>query len=170
MKTLLTLHIVLVSIRNCEANQKEICSVSGPCLPENYNKQTLPFTNKTNDVYIEFLDLKILNINDYDCTIKWQIGLNISWIEPRLILKKEEPNSLWIVLEQPFIESLWKPDIFIQDLKSARIPSFIREYHSMLTQGFRMNFIALVEVVTYCPTMNFDNFPFDSHKCYFMVS
>ena len=93
------------------------------CIPENYNNLEKP-ANKTT-VTVSIVDMKILNVNDYENTITMYFNMYFAWKEPRL----EAPPvvSDYFPLNHSFLELLWLPDIFIYNLKSIKKHTFIHD-------------------------------------------
>ena len=83
-------------------------------------------------VNLEFLKFKILSIRDRDCTLTYQIAMNVTWNDPRLIINNYDDAYMGNMLEESFLELMWKPDLYIEDLKYSRIPSIIHPYQGAL--------------------------------------
>ena len=64
------------------------------CIPSDYNRRIRPLLNETNDVQVDLTNIKILNINDFDCSITLSIWLYLKWIDPRLIVPEEVPDFI----------------------------------------------------------------------------
>ena len=122
----------MLNILACNSLETGICSLAGVCLPTNYSKQTLPFQNQMTYVNLEFLKFKILSIRDRDCTLTYQIAMNVTWNDPRLIINNYDDAYMGNMLEESFLELMWKPDLYIEDLKYSRIPSIIHPYQGAL--------------------------------------
>ena len=54
------------------------------CLPENYSKFELPFTEKTNQIGISIDIDDVLRINDGTYSITFSTYFNVEWMERRL--------------------------------------------------------------------------------------
>ena len=160
--------LTLINILNCNSLEIGICSSSGICLPSNYSKQSLPIENQMNYVNLEFLKFKILGIRDRECTLTIQLAMNVSWNDPRLIIKNSNDAHMEKMLEDSFLELMWKPDLYIEDLKHSRVPAIIHPYQGASVIGQEIALYGILEVTVYCP-MRFDNFPLDSHTCYLKV-
>ena len=152
---------LLCNILNCHSLETGICSSSGICLPSNYSKQTMPFQNQVTNVNLEFLKFKILGIRDRDCTLTLQMAMNVTWNDPRLIIKNSNDAYMGNMLEDSFLESMWKPDLYIEDLKHSRVPAIIHPYQGATVIGQEIGLYGILEVTVYCP-MRFDNFPLDT--------
>ena len=159
---------LLCNILNCHSLETGICSLSGICLPSNYSKQSLPIENRMTYVNLEFLKFKILGIRDRDCTITLQMAMNVTWNDPRLIIKNSNDAHMGNMLEDSFLDSMWKPDLYIEDLKHSRVPAIIHPYQGATVIGQEIGLYGILEVTVYCP-MRFDNYPLDSHTCYLKV-
>ena len=57
------------------------------CIPSDYDKLLPPLLNETNEIHVSFNRIRILNVDDYECTITLKFELFLSWLEPRLIGK-----------------------------------------------------------------------------------
>ena len=57
-------------------------------------------------------------MNDEKGIIDLYIEMEVEWREPRLKCPKILPD--YLALERSFIEKTWKPDIFVNNLKSYR--------------------------------------------------
>ena len=64
------------------------------CLPENYSKFELPFTEKTNQIGISIDIDDVLRINDGTYSITFSTYFNVEWNERRLNVGPEFGASL----------------------------------------------------------------------------
>ena len=64
------------------------------CLPENYSKFELPFTEKTNQIAISIDIDDVLRINDGTYSITFSTYFNVEWNERRLNVGPEFGASL----------------------------------------------------------------------------
>ena len=55
------------------------------CIPSNYNRHVRPILNETNDIQVDLTNIKILKVDDKDCTVTISIWLYLKWIDPRLL-------------------------------------------------------------------------------------
>ena len=57
------------------------------CIPDNYSNSVPPFQNNSVlDVDVDFLQIKILNINDFQSSVTLLFKLWLTWNEPRLTI------------------------------------------------------------------------------------
>ena len=55
------------------------------CLPDNYSNSVPPFQNNSVlDVDVDFIQIKILNVNDFQSSVTLLFKLWLTWNEPRL--------------------------------------------------------------------------------------
>ena len=67
--------LVIIDL-SCNCSAFKICTAEGNlCIPSGYNKLIRPHLNQTTEIGIDINDLKILKINDYDCTITLSLTL-----------------------------------------------------------------------------------------------
>ena len=100
------------------------------CLPENYSKFELPFTEKTNRIVISIDIDDVLRINDGTYSITFSTYFNVEWNERRLSIQPDfgaslrPPNStdpVMVPMNLEFIKELWVPNIFIYNLKTYKV-------------------------------------------------
>ena len=57
------------------------------CIPDNYSKSVPPFQkDSVLNIDVDFLQIKILNINDFQSSVTLLLKLWLSWNDPRLII------------------------------------------------------------------------------------
>ena len=57
------------------------------CIPDNYSNSVPPFQkNSVLNIDVDFLQIKILNVNDFQSSVTLLLKLWLSWNEPRLTL------------------------------------------------------------------------------------
>ena len=140
------------------------------CLPGNYDKLIAPL-NTTNDILVDISKVKILKVDDFDCTIKLSFWFWLTWSEPRLILPSTLPP--YVPLDNSFWGKLWKPDVYFFNLKQTIIKhSLFHESHSFYlmnsTLGAKVRYFGEFELILYCQ-MAFNNYPLDEHVCDFKL-
>ena len=64
------------------------------CLPDNYSKFELPYTEQTNNIYISIDIDEVLRINDGTYSITFSTYFNVEWKERRLNVGPEFGASL----------------------------------------------------------------------------
>ena len=100
------------------------------CLPENYSKFELPFSDEPNQIGISIDIDEVLGISGKDYSITFATYFNVEWIERRLNIKPEfgaslkTPNSTeppMVPMSLEFVNALWVPNIFIYNLKTYKL-------------------------------------------------
>ena len=101
------------------------------CLPENYSKFELPYTEQTNNIAISIDIDEVLRINDGTYSITFSTYFNVEWNERRLNMSREFGASLrqgtnsteavMVPMNLEFIKDLWVPNIFIYNLKTYKV-------------------------------------------------
>ena len=144
------------------------------CIPMDYEKVDPPFLNGfKNWMDIELDKIQIQKVDDIEKTISLSVEIYLLWKEPRLNIKSSlhKNHSNDFSLEKSFLNLLWIPDIYIYDAKKV--------VKNHITSGFEsLKYYSLENITQYCVTLNidifchamdFDNYPFDSHTCYFEI-
>ena len=68
------------------------------------------------------------------------------------------------------MKNLWLPDIYIDNMKNIKKNYFIYDFEELAYVGNNtLMYSVQLEVEIYCP-MNFDSYPMNTHRCYFMLS
>ena len=99
----------------------------GICLPTNYSQTTRPFLNEINNITIDFLNIKTLDIDDIKCTFDLFVYINIKWKEPRIEISSDINNST--ALNSALSDQLWKPDLFIFNQKLFKGVILLNDQH-----------------------------------------
>ena len=108
------------------------------CLPENYSKFELPFTEQPNKIGISIAIDEVLGISGKDYSITFATYFNVEWNEQRLKMNPEfgaefaTPNSTdvsdaMVPMGLEFINGLWVPNIFIYNLKTYKVISVLNK-------------------------------------------
>ena len=104
------------------------------CLPENYSKFELPFSEKPNKIGISIDIDEVLAISGKDYSITFATYFNVEWNERRLNAAPEFgaslkiPNStdpVKVPMSLELINDLWVPNIFIYNLKTYKVISVL---------------------------------------------
>ena len=90
----------------------------GICLPKNYSQATRPFLKLRNNVTIDFLHIKTLNIDDFKCSFEIYLYVNLKWKDSRIEIDSDISNS--IALNSELTSLLWKPDLFTYNQKTFK--------------------------------------------------
>ena len=112
-------------------------------------------------MHLDFNSLKILKVNDNECTITLNFEFGMKWTEPRLkISSSDDEMPKRIPFPQSFVEKLWQPKTVIVGLQN------IKKYYEtvFLVNNTILYCVSEMEVTVYCK-MNFHKYPLDSHTC-----
>ena len=112
-------------------------------------------------MHLDFNSLKILKVNDNDCTITLNFEFGMKWTEPRLKISSSDTElPKRIPFPQSFVEKLWQPKTVIVGLQN------IKKYYEtvFLVNNTILYCVSEMEVTVYCK-MNFHKYPLDSHTC-----
>ena len=100
------------------------------CIPPGYNKHEGPFkeTGHT-EIWVNFHVSQVVEIDDVDFSIKFKIYIGLTWEDPRIInLRGEEEISDYIPVDIQFGNYIWRPDLYIYDLKEITFPKYSKQY------------------------------------------
>ena len=159
---------ILIPILQCIPVHSSQTCFEDICIPENYDKLIRPLLNATNDILVDISKLKILKVDDFECTIKLSLWFYLTWSEPRLILPSILPPYVW--LDNSFWEKLWKPDVYFFNLKEIIMKhAFFHESDSFFlinsnNLDTKVRYSGEFELIIYCK-MAFDTYPLDQHVC-----
>ena len=149
------------------------------CLPENYEKNELPFQEKPNLIGISIDIDDILRINDDTKTITFSTYFNVEWKERRLSLQpdfgascRHSNNSEEIVMvpvNLEIIKDLWVPNVLIYNLKTYKMIEVLNRLEGVwISTDKNVLYSQAAHITFFCP-MRFNMFPFDTHSCKFQV-
>ena len=96
-------------------------------MPTNYSKTTRPFLSEINNITIDFLNIKTLDIDDIKCTFDLFVYMNIKWKDPRIDISSDINNSA--ALNSALADQLWKPDLFIFNQKLFKGVILLNDQH-----------------------------------------
>ena len=148
------------------------------CLPENYSKFELPFTEKTNQIAISIDIDDVLRINDGTYSITFSTYFNVHWNERRLNVQPDfgsslrTPNStdaVMVPMNLEFIKELWVPNIFIYNLKTYKVIDVLSKLAGLWIDTEKNVLYSQATHITFICPMRFDKFPLDTQKCRFSV-
>ena len=94
----------------------------GVCIPDNYSNSVPPFQNNSVlDIDVDFLQIKILNINDFQSSVTVLFKLWLTWNEPRLTIHPMANELIQVchIAEMP--KNILGPG----DLASNATPTFL---------------------------------------------
>ena len=148
------------------------------CLPENYSKFELPFTEKTNEIGISIDIDDVLRINDGTYSITFSTYFNVEWNERRLSVQPDfgaslrPPNStdpVMVPMNLEFIKELWVPNIFIYNLKTYKVIDVLSKLAGLWIDTDKNVLYSQATHITFICPMRFDKFPLDTQTCRFRV-
>ena len=148
------------------------------CIRDDYKKNLPPVIDeKPLDVSIIVMFDDIVEINDESYEVTFNVVLEISWIEPRLVVLNNSTNwnggssHIKSTSQSPkLLEYIWKPDIDIPNLKKFHIKKvFDRQGQINIYNNKRISYDFPVQITLNCPEFNFVNFPFDTVFCNFFI-
>ena len=151
-------HIVLSNEQYC---------VEGVCIPANYSRLTRPMIDSTNQIQVDFANMKILKVDDQECTITVSLWIYLTWVEPRLIIPNEVPT--YVSLDESFFSQLWKPDVYFYHLKDIKQHSFFHDFEGLYFVNNSLLYNGEYEIAFYC-RMIFEKYPLDEHVCDFKLT
>lgn len=147
------------------------------CLSEGYDKHSPPHIHKSTvnvTVVVSFDD--IVEVNDDDCTVTFDIDLAISWIEPRLKIIPDfstwhqNGNKMRTFVPSDNLELLWVPDLDIPNIKKFEIRNVLKEQSEVEIMGNKRIWYSFrVQITLNCPNFDFGEYPFDTQFCKFLI-
>ena len=140
------------------------------CILDSYDKNIQPIQIESNYVYVNFKSIKILKVDDEEFTITLSLYLELIWTDRRVnvdshfedILFK---NNTFTPINSAIIDKIWVPAPYIFDLKSIKTKARML----YLVDQKYITYNRDLEISLYC-YMVFDNYPIDSHVCYFKMN
>ena len=78
------------------------------CLPDNYSNSVPPFQNNSVlDIDVDFIQIKILNVNDFQSSVTILLKLWLSWNEPRLTIHPTANELITVSISSTNYFSPW---------------------------------------------------------------
>ena len=147
------------------------------CVPEIYNKGTLPSPDEPINITVVVNLVDIINVDDNDYTITFTAEISITWLESRLKLNlnsskwlKDRDGVKWTDVDLKYLDVFWMPSLDILNVKKFEIHSILE------TQGFvelyedkRLWYEIPVDITLHCPLFDFQRYPFDTQACEFYI-
>ena len=140
------------------------------CIPDSYDKAILPLQNEINHVKVDYKGIRILKVDDEEFTITLSFLLYLHWIDSRLNVKSHSEdmsyrNTTFTPLNSKIMDKIWVPIPQIFDVKNIKSnPDAI----FLMDQKYIVQIVSIKSITIYC-SMEFDNYPLDSHICYLKV-
>ena len=117
-----------------------IIKTSGFCLPKGYEKFEGPEQTKGGPIHVKvkFMVQQITHINDDDFTISVSMSLHLYWEDPRITNlhsgsfqeEHHDHHHEIIPLSFDWVEKLWLPDVYVENMKSAYETRIIQPFGS----------------------------------------
>ena len=173
--------IIIFSVQFfCNLAQEIKCS-GHICIPPNYEKVNPPFPNEILNVSVNFQDIWIQKVDDVEHTVSLSLDIWLTWEEPRLKINSTMQEKMFYAIDKSFLNLLWIPDIFIYDAKKLVKNGVVGDLESLSYRQRPFNDLptSKLHFLTYCVTLNveivchevnFDDYPFDSHECFFEMA
>ena len=148
------------------------------CILDDYDKNLPPVINdKPLEVSIIVMFDDIVEINDENYEVTFNVVLEISWVEPRLVILSNSTNWNGGSLDtkstsqsSELLKYIWKPDIDIPNLKKFHIKKvFEKQGQINIYKNKRISYDFPVQITLNCPDFDFVNFPFDKVFCNFLI-
>ena len=118
MKTLILLSILVIGA----FSETKLCVERIFCIPSNYDKLQKP-DNGIVKVILKIEIIEVVEFNDKEFTSTIMMYLRTSWKEPRLITNTSTNHPI----DLSILNDLWKPDIYIYNLKRIRNHNFFAD-------------------------------------------
>jgi len=148
------------------------------CLPDNYSKFELPYTEQTNVIGISIDIDEVLRINDGTYSITFSTYFNVEWNERRLnvfpdfgssLRKDNSTDPVMVPMNLEFIKDLWVPNIFIYNLKTYKVIDVLSKLAGLWIDTDKNVLYSQATHITFICPMRFDKFPLDTQTCKFSV-
>ena len=111
MRTLLLVSLLVIGA----FSETKFCVERIFCIPSNYDKLQKPY-NGIVKVLLQIDIIEVVEFNDKEFTSTIMMYLRTSWIEPRLVTNSSTKHPI----DLSVLDDLWKPDIYIYNLKRIR--------------------------------------------------
>ena len=149
-------------------------------MPINYDKEIEPWIyqeakNGTFPFYYhyEFRLYDIQEVNDFEHTLKLDMGLNIKWWEPRIDINFTSPLSTeareeFFPIPLSYMKVLWTPDVEVYGMNAYQSPKVFND--RMASLSINQEGVLIYSnrpIITLSCHMSFEKYPFDSHQCIF---
>jgi len=148
------------------------------CLPDNYSKFELPYTEQTNVIGVSIDIDEVLRINDKDYSITFSTYFNVEWRERRLnmfpsfgasLRPDNSTEHVMVPMNLEFVKDLWLPNIFIYNLKTYKVIDVLSKLAGLWIDTDKNVLYSQATHITFICPMRFDKFPLDTQTCKFRV-
>ena len=150
------------------------------CLPKTYNMEKPPFVvTDTHRLNLAFrFDIReISEIDDRGQYLSIPMYFNVAWLENRLWINQSAiawdetvtgPQNE-VTEDVHVMEEIWIPDLEIYGLEKFGSKKVLKEMSGLrIKRDKTIEYNARVTITVSC-RMEFDNYPFDTHDCFFQV-
>jgi len=142
------------------------------CFPPDYNKDLIPPQNDSLHVHVETFIFEISKIDDLALTMTFELYLDLTWQESRLIINDTHPAwepSGSFMGSTNFVPQMWLPDIQIYKCKQFLLRSIVTDVAGLIIfKNKNILYTVSTEVIIACP-MKFAAYPLDHQLCKFLV-
>ena len=148
---------------NTLGENRKICAIS-----EGYDKHINPDLPNPTHVSIDIVIRSVLSVDEDSQLLEIIAYSNPRWLDTRLDLKSTSKRAKHTKEE---VEDLWRPSIHFSNVvtNTPRIRNRFYAFKSSTDDyGLWIERILLNKAVMLC-SMNFSNYPFDSHICYWKI-
>ena len=150
------------------------------CLPKTYNMEKPPFVvTDTHRLNLAFrFDIReISKIDDRGQYLSIPMYFSVAWLENRLWINQSA--TAWdetvtgpqneVTEDINMMEEIWIPDLEIYGLEDFGSKKVLKEMSGLrIKKDKTIEYNARVTITVSC-RMEFDNYPFDTHDCFFQV-
>ena len=139
-----------------------------PWIYQEEKNGTLPFY-----YHYEFRLYDIQEVNDFQHTLKLDMGSNIKWWEPRIDINFTPPLSTeekdeFFPIPLSYMKVLWTPDVEVYGMNAYQSPKVFND--RMASLSINQEGVLIYSnrpMITLSCHMSFEKYPFDSHQCIF---
>ena len=113
--------LLIPALVNGAFSANEICIGTIFCIPSNYDKLQKPEDVVKVNLQIDIIE--VVEFNDKEFTSTIMMYFKTSWIETRLMTNASTKQPI----DLSILDDLWKPDIYIYNLKRIRNHNFFAD-------------------------------------------
>ena len=155
------------------------------CLPVDYDKEIEPWMYQEEKngslpfyYHYDFRLYDIQEVNDFEHTLKLDLGFDIKWWEPRIDINLTSSQSslngttprTFFPIPLSNLELVWTPDVEIYGMNAYQSPKvFEKPMASLSINKEGVLRYSNRPIITMSCHMSFEKYPFDSHQCIFRV-
>lgn len=132
METLL----LIFALGNGAFSANEICIGTIFCIPSNYDKLQRPGRDIVK-VNLQIDIIEVVEFDDKEFTSTIMMYFKTSWIEPRLMTNTSTKHTI----DLSILDDLWKPDIYIYNLKRIRSHMIFSDMAGKSLYHVKLNYV-----------------------------